>query len=187
MGVGRLVGSTTGGAWATGSGAAGSTTGEWEDEEFADSDVSASDVVMEYNPELQANDNGYGGEQRYCHMEDRIEYEDRCEHYTEETCYTQNKENCRGTATWRTGLSTKTGASTTPRRLATRRTRRTAGRCSTGTAPAPSLPRSTGSALMSTSLSAASRRPSTTRPSRRHTRCRSVLWSKNRSATLPST
>jgi len=62
--------------------------------EFSDSEDAAPEVVVEYNPELRANDNGYGGEQRYCHMEDRIEYVDRCEAYTEETCFTQNMENC---------------------------------------------------------------------------------------------
>merc|ERR1712112_761831 len=51
-------------------------------------------VVM-YNPDMQPNDNGYSNERpAYCHMEDRITYVDRCEDYTEQTCYTQNRQEC---------------------------------------------------------------------------------------------
>eukprot|EP00092_Neocalanus_flemingeri_P035237 GFUD01038341.1.p1 GENE.GFUD01038341.1~~GFUD01038341.1.p1 ORF type:complete len:758 (-),score=212.11 GFUD01038341.1:33-2243(-) len=30
----------------------------------------------------------------YCHMEEKVEYEDKCETYKEETCHTQNREKC---------------------------------------------------------------------------------------------
>merc|ERR1719228_1102457 len=51
-------------------------------------------VVM-YNPDMEPNDNGYGDERpEYCHMEDKIVYVDRCEAYTEQTCYTQNRQSC---------------------------------------------------------------------------------------------
>jgi len=49
---------------------------------------------LDYNPELVANDNGYGGRREYCRMEEKIVYADRCEPYTEQTCLTQNVENC---------------------------------------------------------------------------------------------
>jgi len=50
--------------------------------------------VTEYNPGLVANDNGYGGRKEFCHMEDKIVFVDKCESYNEQTCYTQNVENC---------------------------------------------------------------------------------------------
>jgi len=48
-----------------------------------------------YNPDLVANDNGYGKENEYCHMEERVVFVDKCEEYTEQTCLTQNIEDCK--------------------------------------------------------------------------------------------
>jgi len=49
----------------------------------------------EYNPDLVANDNGYGQIKDYCYMKESTEFVDKCEPYTEETCVTQNIEDCR--------------------------------------------------------------------------------------------
>jgi len=54
-------------------------------------------IVEEYQLPfgMDANDNGYGADaQSNCHMEERIHYEDVCEPYEEEMCYTQAKEKC---------------------------------------------------------------------------------------------
>merc|ERR1712226_1266791 len=54
-------------------------------------------IIEEYElPDGMApNDNGYGGEAELkCHMEEKVTYEDVCEPYEEEMCYTQNVEKC---------------------------------------------------------------------------------------------
>jgi hypothetical protein len=44
---------------------------------------------------MEPNDNGYGADpQLNCHMEEKISHKDVCEPYTEQMCYTQNRESC---------------------------------------------------------------------------------------------
>merc|ERR550519_2698980 len=49
-----------------------------------------------YNPDIgQTNVGGYGvNKDPYCHMVEKVVFENQCEPYTERTCYTQNKESC---------------------------------------------------------------------------------------------
>merc|ERR1712105_401866 len=49
-----------------------------------------------YNPDIgQTNVGGYGvNKDPYCHMVEKVVFENQCEPYTEKTCYTQNKESC---------------------------------------------------------------------------------------------
>jgi len=44
---------------------------------------------------LIANDNGYGKRDPQCYMKEKVLFEDKCESYPEELCYTQNVEKCR--------------------------------------------------------------------------------------------
>merc|ERR1711942_159316 len=60
----------------------------------------AADGVLEvpetiYNPDLTANDNGYGKRDPNCHIEEKVIFVDKCETYPEQMCYTQNVEKCR--------------------------------------------------------------------------------------------
>merc|ERR1712126_24072 len=58
---------------------------------------SSDGVVEEYElPDgMEPNDNGYGGEPELkCRLEEKVSYEDVCEPYVEEMCYTQNVEQC---------------------------------------------------------------------------------------------
>ena len=52
--------------------------------------------TQEYNPDIgQTNVGGYGvNKDPYCHMVEKVVFENQCEPYTERTCYTQNKESC---------------------------------------------------------------------------------------------
>merc|ERR1711982_311238 len=52
--------------------------------------------TQEYNPDIgQTNVGGYGvNEDPYCHMVEKVVFENQCEPYVERTCYTQNKESC---------------------------------------------------------------------------------------------
>merc|ERR1711955_194987 len=52
--------------------------------------------TQEYNPDIgQTNVVGYGvNKDPYCHMVEKVVFENQCEPYTEQTCYTQNKESC---------------------------------------------------------------------------------------------
>merc|ERR1711942_254089 len=59
----------------------------------------AADGVLEvpetiYNPDLTANENGYGKRDPNCHIEEKITFVDKCETYPEQMCYTQNVEKC---------------------------------------------------------------------------------------------
>merc|ERR1711909_69397 len=49
-----------------------------------------------YNPDIgQTNVGGYGvNKDPYCHMVEKMVFENQCEPYTERTCFTQNKETC---------------------------------------------------------------------------------------------
>merc|ERR1711909_37223 len=49
-----------------------------------------------YDPDIgQTNVGGYGvNKDPYCHMVEKVVFENQCEPYTERTCYTQNKESC---------------------------------------------------------------------------------------------
>jgi len=49
-----------------------------------------------YHPDIgQTNVGGYGvNKDPYCHMVEKVVFENQCEPYTERTCYTQNKETC---------------------------------------------------------------------------------------------
>ena len=49
-----------------------------------------------YHPDIgQTNVGGYGvNKDPYCHMVEKVVFENQCEPYTETTCYTQNKESC---------------------------------------------------------------------------------------------
>merc|ERR1711942_192488 len=60
----------------------------------------AADGVLEvpetiYNPDLTANDKGYGKRDPNCHIEEKVTFVDKCETYPEQMCYTQNVEKCR--------------------------------------------------------------------------------------------
>merc|ERR1711942_446438 len=60
----------------------------------------AADDLLEvpetvYNPDLTANENGYGQRDPNCHIEEKVVFEDKCETYPEQMCYTQNVEKCR--------------------------------------------------------------------------------------------
>merc|ERR1712013_721927 len=52
--------------------------------------------TQEYHPDIgQTNVGGYGvNKDPYCHMVEKVVFENQCEPYTETTCYTQNKESC---------------------------------------------------------------------------------------------
>merc|ERR1712243_180502 len=52
--------------------------------------------TQQYNPDLgQTNVGGYGvNKDPYCHMVEKVVFENQCEPYVEKTCYTQNKESC---------------------------------------------------------------------------------------------
>merc|ERR1712025_1194491 len=48
--------------------------------------------TQHYNPDIgQKNEGGYGvNKDHYCHMVEKVVFENQCEPYTETTCYTQN-------------------------------------------------------------------------------------------------
>jgi len=50
----------------------------------------------EYNPQIgQTNVDGYSRNHNpYCHMEEKVVFENQCEPYIEKTCWTQNEEDC---------------------------------------------------------------------------------------------
>ena len=50
--------------------------------------------VQDYNPDIgQTNVGGYGvNKDPYCHKVEKVIFENKCEPYTEKTCFTQNKE-----------------------------------------------------------------------------------------------
>merc|ERR1712025_638303 len=52
--------------------------------------------TQHYNPDIgQKNVGGYGvNKAPYCHMVEKVVFENQCEPYVERTCYTQNKESC---------------------------------------------------------------------------------------------
>merc|ERR1711881_794363 len=52
--------------------------------------------TQEYNPDIgQTNVGGYGvNKDPYCHMVEKVVFENQCEPYVERTCYTQSKESC---------------------------------------------------------------------------------------------
>merc|ERR1711955_91719 len=52
--------------------------------------------TQHYNPDIgQTNVGGYGvNKDPYCHMVEKVVFENQCEPYVERTCYTQNKESC---------------------------------------------------------------------------------------------
>merc|ERR1711862_861378 len=52
--------------------------------------------TQQYNPDIgQTNVGGYGvNKDPYCHMVEKVVFENQCEPYVERTCYTQNKESC---------------------------------------------------------------------------------------------
>merc|ERR1711942_181255 len=52
--------------------------------------------TQEYNPDIgRTNVGGYGvNKDPYCHMVEKVVFENQCEPYTEQTCWTQNKESC---------------------------------------------------------------------------------------------
>jgi len=53
--------------------------------------------TQEYNPDIgQTNVGGYGvNKNPYCHMVEKVVFKNRCEDYTETTCWTQNREECK--------------------------------------------------------------------------------------------
>jgi len=59
----------------------------------ADGDLEVPETI--YNPDLTANENGYGQRDPNCHIEEKVVFEDKCETYPEQMCYTQNVEKCR--------------------------------------------------------------------------------------------
>jgi len=65
-------------------------------DEVPEDDVGDNNVVEYVLPDgLEPNDNGYGGQPELkCRMEEKVSYEDVCEPYVEEMCYTQNVEEC---------------------------------------------------------------------------------------------
>merc|ERR1712183_612039 len=52
--------------------------------------------VQDYNPDIgQTNVGGYGvNKDTYCHKVEKVIFENKCEPYTEKTCWTQNQETC---------------------------------------------------------------------------------------------
>merc|ERR1712215_653088 len=50
-----------------------------------------------YDPQIgQTNVDGYSSNTKpYCHMEEKVVFENQCEPYTEKTCWTQNEEDCK--------------------------------------------------------------------------------------------
>merc|ERR1712142_661058 len=52
--------------------------------------------TQEYNPDIgQTNVGGYGvNKNPYCHMVEKVVFENQCEPYTETTCWTKNEEDC---------------------------------------------------------------------------------------------
>ena len=50
-----------------------------------------------YDPQIgQTNVDGYSPNTKpYCHMEEKVVFENQCEPYTEKTCWTQNEEDCK--------------------------------------------------------------------------------------------
>merc|ERR1719420_1543666 len=52
--------------------------------------------TQHYNPDIgQTNVGGYGvNKDPYCHMVEKVVFENQWEPYVESTCYTQNKESC---------------------------------------------------------------------------------------------
>merc|ERR1719378_730360 len=52
---------------------------------------------LEYDPQIgQTNVDGYSlNKNPYCHMEEKVVFENQCEPYTEKTCWTQNEEDCK--------------------------------------------------------------------------------------------
>merc|ERR1719186_2275561 len=52
--------------------------------------------VQDYNPDMgQTNVGGYGvNKDPYCHKVEKVIFENKCEPYTEKTCWTQNQETC---------------------------------------------------------------------------------------------
>ena len=52
--------------------------------------------TQHYNPDIgQTNVGGYSvNKDPYCHMVEKVVFENQCEPYVERTCYTQNKESC---------------------------------------------------------------------------------------------
>merc|ERR1712002_1012209 len=53
--------------------------------------------TQEYNPDIgQTNVGGYGvNKNPYCHMVEKVVFKNQCEDYTETTCWTQNREECK--------------------------------------------------------------------------------------------
>jgi len=53
--------------------------------------------TQEYNPDIgQTNVGGYGvNKNPYCHMVEKVVFENQCEPYVETTCWTQNVEDCK--------------------------------------------------------------------------------------------
>jgi len=51
----------------------------------------------DYDPQIgQTNVDGYSPNTKpYCHMEEKVVFENQCEPYTEKTCWTQNEEDCK--------------------------------------------------------------------------------------------
>ena len=52
---------------------------------------------LKYDPQIgQTNVDGYSPNTKpYCHMEEKVVFENQCEPYTEKTCWTQNEEDCK--------------------------------------------------------------------------------------------
>merc|ERR1719427_1512534 len=52
--------------------------------------------VQDYNPDIgQTNVGDYGvNKDPYCHKVEKVIFENKCEPYTEKTCWTQNQETC---------------------------------------------------------------------------------------------
>merc|ERR1712036_150446 len=53
--------------------------------------------TQEYNPDIgQTNVGGYGvNKNPYCHIVEKVVFKNQCEDYTETTCWTQNREECK--------------------------------------------------------------------------------------------
>jgi len=53
--------------------------------------------TQDYNPDIgQTNVGGYGvNKNPYCHMVEKVVFENQCEPYIETTCWTQNQEDCK--------------------------------------------------------------------------------------------
>merc|ERR1712042_207402 len=52
---------------------------------------------LKYDPQIgQTNVDGYSPNTKpYCHIEEKVVFENQCEPYTEKTCWTQNEEDCK--------------------------------------------------------------------------------------------